>query len=203
MHLIRRLAAAGVVAALGLGAGAVSAAAAFDLSGGHYAAVNTGDHVISFGGYPIVCTSMSLAGDTETGVNPASSGLALAGAVCDFAGFPVDVTATGSWELEVAGAWASGPPKIYWVDLHLLSTATFTLEIPILGCEITVTTPQVVRHGVGVNSLMLADYGSSFQLDVNVGGMGYTTNGYCPMGAGDDMTYTGVFDVEGFAVDEV
>jgi len=203
MSMIKKMATAGAVAAMGLGLSAASASAAFDLTGGAYTGNEVGSHVFTAGGYPVTCTTAVFTGNTDNvPTNAASTDFTPDYDNCDLAGFPADVTISGPWRLTVTGVHSAGPPAVYSGDIELLSGSSIKIDVPILGCEVTVTTPQTFNHGRG-NSLLGTDNGASFSLAASVQGINYTTNGLCPFGDGSDGSYVGEVAIDGVGVDIV
>lgn len=201
MSMIKKIATAGAVAALGLGLGAASASA-YDLTGGSYTATNAslGDHSFTAGGYTVICTGASFAGDTENGANAASTNFVPTYSGCDLIGLPASVTTSGPWTLQVTG----GSSPNYTGEIAIPGSSSVQIDVPDLGCEIYITTPATFAHGAsssyGTNVLTGTTSGSGTLLNADVYNISYTTNGLCPFGDGDDGQYQGAVNAPGVGV---
>lgn len=182
--LFKKLATASVVAVLGLGVSAVGASA-YSISGGAYAAVSSAGHSSSIGGaYTIVCDPPTFSG-SATG--SATTSFTPAYANCDFFGHPAEFTLSGAWELTVIGG--SGPSGPYYARVDIPTGVNVTTAVPLVGCEIYNAGPQSFVNGVGGTTVTLWNTPAGLQVDADVYGIGYTTNGACPFVSGTDGEY--------------
>jgi hypothetical protein len=176
------------------GVTATGASAAYDLTGGDYASTSFNQHTFAFdqGNYTVPC-DVSFAGNTDNVPGDAASTmLTPTFSNCDFFGFPVTATTTDPWKLTVTyadilspyGASATG-------SLSLPEGAEASFEIPLLGCAWTITPSQTIEHGAGGNSLTMTNNWAEGDTQANVAaaGLSYTTNGFCPFGSGDNLSY--------------
>lgn len=191
MHLIGRAAAVGAVVAAAVGLGA-SSASAYAISGistnpSSYTSASSSTHKFHVGGgmYSVDCSAVSYGGTASgayfTVFTPSFTG-------CTFLGFPATVTQSGTWSVGVTGDDGSGT---YTGDffIHLLSTTT--INVPLVGCTMTVTGGQLFDNGVNGDVVTVQNYGSpnGVLMRVLAHGLVYTASG-CPLSGGADGTYT-------------
>jgi hypothetical protein len=162
---------AATAAALSVGA---TSASAYSISGGSYTGTATSDHTFTIGGaYTVSCSGTTYSG-TATGAASTSFTPAYSG--CTFFGFPASITVSGSSTLTADGD--SG--GIYHVSYH--SSSTITIEVPIAGCDVTISGTRYFTAGSAQN------YGSGIELELSYSGTSYTASG-CPFPSGSDGTY--------------
>lgn len=181
-------------------AAATASASGFDLTGGTFTGTATAQQtVVIDGSYSVTC-DVALQGDTE-GVagNAAAATVDPTFTNCDYFGWPVDVTVHGSWELEVT-AKLTTTPRVYQLALRMPAGASMTWAIPLSGCEWNVSAPQTVTSGV-VGAQAVA----GLDLEMDMYGLAFTTNGNCPFGNGNTLEYhsNGPIQLEDVAVDEL
>lgn len=185
MSMIKKIATAGAVAVMGLGLGAASASAtnATDISGGAYSGSGSAQHTfIVDGSYTIACDA-SFSGNTENGANAVQTIFTPAFSNCDFFGFPADVTISGGWTLNV-GTLLSASPEVYGGSIVIPNTSSIQIDVPLVGCEVYISTPQTFTSGVTGT-----DTNAGVDIDGDVTGISYTTNGSCPFGNGSTGEY--------------
>lgn len=207
MSLMKKIATAGAVAAMGLGLGAASASAVtYDLTGGSYEGIATEDHTFTVGGaYTITCDThggnpTTFTGDTESPGGP-STNFTPDYSDCDFFGFPASVTINSPWLLTVTGNTSTSN---FTGEINIPDNAghEVIIKVPLVGCEVYVNGSQTFKDGVGGTSLSGDEVGSDFELNAEVNGIIYTTNGSCPFGSGSDGVYqtNGAVTIEGVGV---
>jgi len=199
MSMIKKMATAGAVAVMGLGLSAASASA-YAISGGSYVGTATNDHSFTVGGaYTITCPKADTT-FTGTATGAASSNFTPAyGLNCNFFGLPAQVTQSGTWAITVTSGPTSG---FYGGDIHIASTSTTTIEVPLAGCTVTVTGTQLLQNGVGGNVIRARNVTpTGIQLEANVNNIAYTASG-CPFSSASDGTYNtnGFVDISGITV---
>lgn len=93
-----------------------------------------------------------------------------------------------------AGGWYTGR-----VDIP--AGASSTTQVPLTGCEVTVSGAQSFLHGTGSNVVRLRNATGGVELEVSLDGMTYTTTG-CPFLGGSDLVYqsNGAISVPGITV---
>ncbi|MBF6619402.1 MAG: hypothetical protein ITG02_04130 [Patulibacter sp.] len=184
MFKMRKL--AGIIAAAILGASvAAASASAYDITGGSYVGSSTAPHSLTFGGVYTVTCHVDFAGHTENVVgDTAATDMTPAYSNCDFFGLPATVTSAAPIRLKVTADW---PPFSLSIDLYILGIKL--IEIPIVGCQVAVSSPQSLLDGTGGNSIVGANVGSDFEWGASVQNIAYTTNGACPFGSGSDGAY--------------
>lgn len=197
MKLISKIAAVAVAAVLGT-FGLVVSASAYDLTGGSYTGSGSAAHTLTFGGAYTLSCDADYAGNTEnvTG-DAAATDMTPTYSNCAFFGFPATMVSASPVRLKVTASW---PPLSVSLDLFILGIKL--IEIPIIGCQVSISSPQSLLHGSGGNSILGANVSSSFQWSASVQNISYTTNGLCPFGSGSDGTYdtNGVVTLSGVNV---
>ncbi len=100
MKRFSRLATAGVVAVLAIGAGAATASA-YSISGGAYTGSATADHTSTFASlYTIGCAASGITySGTATGADTTSFTPDFGMGGCNLFGYPAIVTQSGAWNL--------------------------------------------------------------------------------------------------------
>jgi hypothetical protein len=177
MSMIKKMATAGAVAAMGLGLSAASASA-YAISGGAYTGTATANHTFTVGGaYQIECTSATFSG-TATGAATTAFTPSYSG--CTFFGFPATVTQSGVWSITANSGPVGG---VYGGRVDIPAGTTTTIEVPIAGCTVTVTGAQGFA-GAGSAS----NNGSGVDLEASVTGIVYSASG-CPFPSGTDGEY--------------
>lgn len=197
MGVLRRVG-CGLVVSAGLLLGASApGVSAYSVSGGTYTGTATDDPTFTVGGfYEITCPmAWTTFAGTATGwpvtyFRPYYGGIG----DCDFFGFPADVTQDGSWGLTVsAGPTGSG---IYTGSLHLPAATTTTIEIPIVGCTVTITGTQHLAHGSGWNAVTAFNVWGGIAVAYGVDGVAYSASG-CPFSSGSDGSVSATFVAPG------
>jgi hypothetical protein len=201
MSMIKKIATAGAVAAMGLGFGAASASAySIDALPPNsnpfmYTSVDSSTHTFTVGGaYQITCDVASFTGDA-TGA--ATTAFAPTYTNCTFFGFPASVTAHGPWSITVTGG--SGSNFTGQVDIP--STSSVTISVPIAGCNVTVPGGQTFANGVGNNVGTADNVAGGVELTAIADGIVYNASG-CPFSSGTDGIYDtgGVVEIPGIEI---
>lgn len=198
MNLIRKMATAGAVAAIGLGSSAVGASA-YAISGGSYSGVATGTHTFTIAGvYTFTCPAAGVRfAGTATGAATTSFAPGF-GSSCTFFGLPAQSTQVGPWGATVT----SGPDGAGWygADLHIPAGSTTMLEVPLAGCTVVIGGTQGFAHGVGGNvTRMRNTTPTATQVEIAVVNMAFTATG-CPFASATSATFTGTVDLPGITV---
>lgn len=193
MRKSSKIAAAAVVATIGLGASA-SAASAYDITGGNYIGTN-GTNAQTFqvgGGFTVSCSKATYTGNTDNVPGDTNSTLFTpvfgtgAGGTCTLLGQPATVSTTGQWKLTVTG----GSGSTHTGSINLPSTSTTTISA--VGCTVTVPGGQTFANGVGGTTASSTTSGNNQLLNVRAAGITYTASG-CPFASGS----TGVYNTNG------
>lgn len=193
MSMIKKIATAGAVAAMGLGLGAASASA-YSVSGGAYTGTATSAHTFTVGGgaYTISCANATFAG-TATGA--ATTAFTPSYSNCTFFGFPATVTQHGPWSMTVTG----GPNAAgeYTGKVEIPAGTSTTINVPLAGCTVVVSGYQdfpSTTGGSGTGSGTGVNSGGGVDLSASVGGVDYVATG-CPFSSDNDGTYNTNGDV--------
>lgn len=199
MSTIKKTATAGAVATMAFGLGAASASA-YAVSGGSYVGTATSNHTFTVGGaYTLDCPAVDIT-FTGTATGSATTSFTPAfGANCSFFGLPAQVTQSGQWSETVTGGPVSG---WYTGDLHIPSSSTTTIEIPLAGCTVTITGTQNFQNGTGGNITRTRNVSpTGVQAEIHLVNLAYTASG-CPFSSASDGTYSsnGLIDFPGITV---
>lgn len=193
MKMSGKLAAAAVVAVVGLGI-STSSSSAYTMT--THLTGTSPRHSITFDGAYVVMCNVSF-----TGI---SSGASLAFdfkyAGCTFLGFPGSVSTAGSWGLLVTGGTAPN----FTGQITLPSGSSAALNIPLAGCQVHFTTPQMLSHGSGGNAITMANVASPTSVDLEASlKLPYTTTGSCPFSASGSAEYetNGSVRIAGLTID--
>lgn len=169
-----------------------SGAGAYAVSGGAFTGTNTSPITFAFGGgaASVSCPSATYSG---TASGAASFPLTPAFSGCNFAGFPVSITQSGSWRVTVvAGPDGSGN---YTGALSIPSGTITTYAIPLAGCTVTVAGPLSFP-----NTTSLINWAGSAEATIHVVGISYTSSLGCPFASGTDGTYSGAITLPGVTI---
>lgn len=194
MKLSGKLAAAAVVAVAGLGV-STSSASAYTLTT-HLTGSGSAQHTITFDGMYTASCDVAFTG-TSSG---ASIAFDFNYANCDFFGFPADVTTAGSWGLLVTG----GSSPNFTGQITLPSASVVTLDVPIMGCQVSFTTPQTLSHGSGGNAITMTNVASPTSVDLEASlKLPYTSNGACGFSLSGTAEYetNGPVRIAGLTID--
>jgi hypothetical protein len=201
MKLFSRLATAGVVAVLGVGAGAATASA-YSISGGAYTGSATADHTSTFGGaYMFECpAALTTYSGTATGADTTSFTPYFGGTGnCNFFGLSASVTQSGPWNLKVV----AGPDMNGYYDGELAIPAgtSTTEEEPLSGCSATISGPQAFRNGFSSTTIRMKNVGGDVTLEMDLNGIVYTATGTCfPSGSGGLYSTNGIVSIPGISI---
>jgi hypothetical protein len=197
MKRFSRLATAGVVAVLGIGAAGAATASAYSISGGAYTGSATADHTSTFGGaYVFECPSSYFG--TATGADTTSFTPDF-GFGCNFFGYPAVATQSGAWNLKVV----AGPDMNGYYDGELTVPVgtTTTNESPLPGCSAAFSGPQAFRHGFSSTVIRMKNVGGGVTLEMDLNGIVYTATGPCfTSGSGGLYSTNGIVSIPGISI---
>jgi hypothetical protein len=187
MGIKRKVAAAIAVAAIGVGA-AAGTASAITITGGPAVSAtwSNGATFTLAGAYTMTCDggfAGTVSGTATMSVQPDFMNCVIGGMAATFDS-PDDL------ELTITGTGSSTGMFVYSVGLP--AGTSMTVGLPLAGCELTVSGPQTLAHGVGgaVFPARLMSSPSGVLLEATANGIDYTTNGMCPVSAGTDGTFS-------------
>lgn len=179
MTVIRALATAATIGALGLALGAGSAAA-YSVTGGAYVGVAQAAHSGTVGGaYTFTCPGSTT---TFTGVATGAATTNFTpsyGGVCTTFGLLTTVTQSGPWELTITG----GGPTTFVGRIDIPAGTSTTISVPSAGCTTVTAGPQAFAGAVSV-----ANVAGGIEVTGNVTGIAYSAFG-CPFASGVSGQY--------------
>lgn len=194
---VRRIGYGLVVAVMLLLGANAPGASAYSITGGSYTGTATSDPTFTVAdAYTITCpAALSTFGGTATGWSVTYFRPSFGGVDdCEFFGFPAEVQQDGSWGLTVTnGPSANG---FYTGDLHIPVSTTTTIEVPTVGCTVTITGTQNFGHGIGWNVVRAFNLMGGIGVALDVVGAAYKATS-CPFSSGTDGEFTATFVASG------
>lgn len=175
-RVLRALVAVAASVCIGSGLVASAASASWDLTGGTYSGAGTTASSFEFdnGTFIVRCT-VSLSGNSDNvPASTAATDFTPSFPNCNFFGFPAIVT-SDPWQLTVV----SGASGTYTGQIALTAGRTVVVDIPVIGCTATLTTPRTFVHN-GVDLVNLLTYSGGADLDMTLRYGMVTSTAGCP-----------------------
>lgn len=187
MGIIRKCVAVAAVAVAGVGASA-SVASAITITGGPaVSATWSNSPTFTLGGaYTMNCDggfAGTVTSATTMAVQPSFTN-------CGVSGIGATIDSPDDLELTITGTGSGSGLFVYSVSLP--AGTAMKISMPLAGCEITVSGPQTLAHGVGgmFFPARLLSNPTGVLLQAYATGIAYTTNDMCPVSDGVDGTFS-------------